>query len=1232
MSVETNRMLHRALACLLVGTGAFVAPAWAQDPASLAAVATDGAAVDCSDSECVSDEGAVIRIRTRGARTPVTEPGASGEQALAPDRRVSVQAQEPGKAEVIGQWTVQLPDGGVLWVTEDPNLGQPQFNVSAPSMLPFDGSRITEPVRFHVFNNYPAFIERSEVLIFRAIDVDLLEPVATVPLANGGVSETLWDGVLPDGQAPRLGDELVYIVRAHGANGAVDETFPRRMQLVKPEDVERGRQRLQNVAEKSLGTRLDADEAERRSLVEASFGENTLRQQNIPIYGSRVRIQGRNLPENAQVSINGQNQPLDLERKLVAEFLVPVGKHAFEVKIGGGAEAIVHTLDVDVTGKYLFAVALADVTASGSDVTGSIEPLAGDERFDDSFILEGRLAFYLKAKIKGKYLVTAHADTQEREVSELFSGFWDADPQDIFRRLDPDAYYPVYGDDSVTYRDVDTQGRLYIRVDWDKNQALWGNFFTGVTGTEFGQYSRALYGAAVNWRSRNTTELGDPETQVRAFASEAQTAVGHGQFLGTGGSLYFLKHTDLLPGSDRVVLEVRDATTGRVENRIDLARGADYDIDEIQGRIILNRPLAQITRENLPTLTRDAPLDGYQQVLLVDYEYIPVGLFDAGNLTSGFRGRRWFGEHVAVGGTYVDENRQGDDYTLRGVDLTLQQGRGTFVRFEHSETKATSAPVFFSDNGGLSFTEVNAGLGPRSGDASAIEARANFKELGWTRLDWSAGAWWREIDPGFSISRADTGADIEEYGAEVLGQLTPDLGMYARFSEATRDAETLRQAQVTGEWRINETSTLSAELRQVDEDRLGGQAIGTLAALKYQRRISDAFDLYGVGQVTVDDDSGAYEDNDALTLGANYLFGDLSTLTAEVTTGDRGDAARLGAEYRLNPDHSIYGALTYSGELREYDPLFNTRQNTGWTLGQRWRLNNQVNMFNESQFLKAPQESGLAHTFGMDFYPGLGWNLGFTLQQAELDAATGRVDREAVSLSGGRTSNDTQWQSRLEWREDTGAERRTQWVSTNRVLHKLNEDFRVAARINYSETEDRNNAAEGAKFVESNLGFAWRPMDNTRWALLGKYTYLYDVSAFEQNGSNVAFYDQRSHVLSAEGIYKPSGDWEFAGKAMRREGEVRFGRLTGQWSDSAATFLAAQLRREIGDDWHALAEYRFLDARDGGTRQGALLGVDYDLSKHFRVGGGYNFTDFSDDLTNFDYDHKGWYLNFVGTY
>lgn len=1228
------KLLDYTLICIL---GAMAAPAVAQDSA-----AAQGAP-SCNDAGCASDEGVLFEVRTRGEQKPVSTTTDDRDAAgLQPDRRVSVEAERvtadwrrdlaPGEAVAIGKWSTQLPGGGVIWATEDPNVGQPQLNVSAPSLVAFDAGRITQPVRFYGYSNYSAFIARSEVLVFRASDTDLVEPLARVPLPSGAVTEASWDGTLPAGYNGRVGDELVYIVRAYGADGTFDETYPRRLQLVSPEEVQRGNQVLRDATERRIGTALSADEAEQRRLVDGIFGENALRQQNIPIYGSRIRIQGRDIPEGYQVRINGQSHPVDLQRKLVAEYLVPVGRHGFDIALTGGKGGEINTrLDIDVSGKYMFAVAIADLTASSNSVSGSIEPLAGDERFDDSFLLEGRLAFYLKGKVKGRYLITAQADTREREVSELFDGFWDADPQDVFRRLDPDAYYPVYGDDSTTYRDVDTQGRLYVRVDWDKSQALWGNYNTGITGTEYGQYSRSLYGAALSWRSRRANAWGEPGSEVKAFASEAQTAPGHSEFIGTGGSLYYLKHTDILPGSDRVVLEVRDPTTGRVEARVELARGADYEIDEFQGRILLTRPLAQVTRENLPTLTRDTPLDGFAQVLLVDYEFIPDG-FDADEVTAGLRAKHWFGDHVAVGATYVDENRAGDDYSLQGVDVTLQAGRGTYLRMEQSRTEATSAPVFFSSNGGLSFTELNPTLGPREGTARAVEARANFRELGWTSLDWSASAWWRDVEGGYSIGRFDIGEDVREYGAEVLGQFAPNVSVRARHSRAERGTDALEQSLLAAEWRMNDTNSLAGELRRVREERLSGNADGTLAALQYKHRFGTSLDVYGTAQVTVDDDGGRYADNDAFTLGAKYLFGDLSSVGAEVTTGDRGDAAQVNAEYRISPEHTVYGAYTYSTDTTGYDPLFNNRLATGWTLGQRWRLSDQVNVFNESQYLKAPNESGIAHTFGMDFYPGLGWTLGFTLQNAQLDEATGTVDRRAVSISGGRSSNATQWQSKLEWRDDSGAEQRTQWVSTNTLTHKLSESFRIAARLNYSKTDDDLVAGAGAKFIEGNAGFAWRPFDSTRWALLGRYTYLYDVSSLGQVGPNVATYDQRSQVLALEGVFKPDDRWEFAGKVMRREGEVRFGRLTGAWADSGATFLAGQVRRAIGDDWNVLAEYRWLDVEDGGTRQGGLIGIDRDLGRNLRLGVGYNFTDFSDDLTDFDYDHRGWFLNLVGWY
>ena len=1236
-------MKMKLLDCTLIGLLAGVSPlALAQDGTGDQHTA-DGAAgkgvpPDCNGETCMGKDGLLFQLRTRSYDRPVTRGTStvSTSEALQPDRRVTVAMEQPGKATAFGKFSITLPNGGVIWATEDPTLGQPELSISAPSMAPFDGRRITRPVSFYVRGNYSAFVERYEVSLYRAADVDLIEPIATFPVKVSAAVSTEWDGMLPGKHPFRTGDELVYVLRAYDESGAFDETLPNTLQLVSPEEFDRGSRLLRDATEKYQGTALSAEQAQRQSLIEAAFSGNGLRQQNIPIYGSRIRIQGRNLPQEAGLTINGDSYPVDLERKFVAEYLVPIGHHRFDVGLEEMGQrrsekaATAHTLEIDVTGRYFFAVGLADVTFSQNETGGSVEPSRVDSRYEDDIISDGRLAFYGKAKIRGKYLITAQADTTEKDLEHMFDGFFRAYPQDIFRRLDPDLYYPVYGDDSTTYRDVDTMGRFYVRVDWDKNQALWGNYATGINGTEYAQYIRSLYGAALNWRSRATNAWGDPRTEVRTFGSQAETAPGHNEFIGTGGSLYYLKHTDILPGSDVVTLEVRDLTTGRVENRIALQRGADYEIDELQGRLLLTRPLSQVTRENIPTLTRDAPLDGFEQRLVVDYEWLPTD-FDNSNVTAGFRGKQWFGDHVGVGVTYVDERRAGDDYTLVAGDLTLQAGKGTYVKAEYARTEAFSAPVFFSDNGGFSFTQVNDVVTHREGEAKSVEARVNFKELGLTGEDWSMGAWWRSASAGYSVSRYDTGRPVTEYGAEVLGTLASRLGVHARYSKAESGTDSLIQAQGTLEWRIDDYNTLSGEVRRVEESVGSVGSVGVLGAVKYLHRFGTSLDLYGLAQFTLDDDGGRYADNDAYVLGGRYLFGDQSSLGGEVSSGDRGDAATLSGEYRISAQHALYGSYTYATDTTEYSSLFRPNRQNGWTLGQRWRLSSQVNVFNESQFIKEPRQSGLAHTFGMDFYPAQGWNLGLTLQEGELtDTQGGNVDRRAVSLRGGHTSPKTDWQSKLEWRRDMGAERREQWVTTHRLTHRINDSWRIAARFNYSRTTDQQDSAAGARFIEGNAGFAYRPWNNERWGVFGRYTYLYDLATQGQSGG--AQYDQKSHVFSLEGVYKRDRHWEYAARLMRREGEVRMGRDMGRWFDAGTTFAAAQVRYELRTRWHALAEYRWLDVDDGGTRQGFLLGLDRDINTNFRVGVGYNFTDFSDDLTDFDYDHRGAFITLTGSY
>ncbi len=1197
--------------------------------AQQAGTAPSPAPIRCEADSCRNDDGLLLRIRDDGADA-LALPGRAGP--VVTDVVPVSPAVTPDVAARGGQFMAELPNGGMVWATEDPTMVPPSLSVQAAATVPFENGRVIRPLRFHSYNNYASFIQKLEVTLYRGTDTDLVTPLARIELPADYVGDAEWSGELPAQIKLRTGDELIYVARAYGAGGAFDETRLQRIQLVTPADFDRGLQVTRENVQKTLGQALDGDSAQDLQLSNSIYGQSMLRLQNIPIHGSRVRLYGRNLEPNSRVRINGQDFPVDLEQKFAAEFLEPVGEHRYDVSVESrDAPSAQRQLDVDVTGRYLFLVAIADVTVSRNSASGNLQPLAADDRDDDSFLSEGRLAFYLKGKLRGKYLVTAQADTQDRELKYLFRDFTQADAQDVFRRLDPDLYYPVYGDDSTTYRDVDTQGRLYLRVDWDQSQAVWGNYATGITGTEYGQYIRSLYGGALNWRSLEATPLGEARSQVKVFGSEAQSAPGHSEFLGTGGSLYYLRHTDVLPGSEQVVLEVRDRTTGRTETRATLQEGVDYEIDNLQGRLILTRPLAQLTRENVRSITRDMPLDGYDQLLLVDYEYVPLG-FSSDDVTYGARGRQWLGDHVAIGGTWIDENRSGENYSLKGADLTLQAGRGTYLKMEQTRTEATAAPVFYSDNGGLSFIRRNPYEGRRSGTASAVEARANLRELGWTTQDWSLGAWWRDVDAGFSVARQDTGLPMQEYGAEFLGYLTDDFSLYGRHTRTEQGDLALEQSQLTAEWRLGNDGQLTGELRRVREEQELQSVDALLAAIGYRQRFGSSWELYGTGQVTLDDDGGAYEKNDLLTLGARYLFGDRSSVGAEVSGGSRGHGAKVDGEYRMAPDHSLYGSYSYSTDRTGTDPLFDTGLQSGWTLGQRWRLSNQVNVYNESQYLKDRRQdsAGIVHTFGMDFYPGQGWNLGFTIMDGELESTVGRVDRRAYSVSGGRTDAVAQWNSKLEYRRDSGAEQREQWVTTNRLLYKLNEDWRFALRANYADTEDRIDRLADAKLVETNMGFAWRPHDNTRWAGFGKFTYLYDVASLGQEGGNL--YDQRSQILSLEGIRQLGARWEVAGKLASRWGDYRTGRGHGAWLDSRADFAALQLRYRLFAQWEGLAEHRWLKVRDGGVRKGWLVGVDRRVGENFKVGVGYNFTEFSDDMTELKYDQKGLFLNMAGYY
>lgn len=1147
--------------------------------------------------------------------------------------------QKPGGAS--SNKIISLPNNGMIWLTENPNMGMAELSISAPSYVPFYDGRITKPVEFYVRSNYSAFVSKYEILIYRGNDVDLVSPIATIPVDVNAITSVNWTGELPENIRFRVNDNLRYIVRAYNAEGQFDETFSKEITLVTPEEDERGSVEIRDSISKIKGQVLTKEEALTDSLIDQVVGSNDLYRQNIPFVGARVRIQGSNIPEGS-VYIDGESYPVDQERKFEADFLVPLGERTFDVEVSGpSGQKIDRTLVTDITGESFFLVGIADLTLYQHNVSGPGRDIVrvdeeGNAQTSD-LLTDGRLAFYLKSRMKGRYTITAHADTKEKELKHLFRGFGKAYPEDVFRSLDPDLYYMTYGDDSTVYRDVDTMGRFYVRVDWDKNQALWGNYNTGLTGTEFATYSRSLYGAAIDLRTIDNTVYGDTKGILRVFGSHAETVPGHSEFLGTGGSLYYLKHTEILPGSDKVQVKVVDPTTGLTQALIPLERGVDYEVDAVQGRLILTRPLLQIIGQYNTSIIGEGPLNGYEQFLIVDYEYVPAG-FEPKDITRGGRGQYWLNDHLAVGVTYVDERVSGKSaYEVMGFDTILKAGNGTYLRGEYTHTRNSGVPVFYSPNGGLSFDEINLpDTLKNKGDAYAVEGRVNLREQGITDRDVQAGAWYKRTTEGYSNGYSSTIAGMEEYGAEVSAELSDNLLAYIRHSVAKQDQNRFTQTQVSVEKRFENDSTLTGEIKQVETKTNDTKAIGKLAAVRYSQFVTPNLEMYGIGQITIDDDHKRYAKNNLVTLGARYYYGDNSSLNFEAAKGSRGHSIQAGIEHKLSTDHTIYTNYTFATQKSDYDNIFNQNQ-SGLTVGQRWRLTDRLNIFNEIQNLRGSNnERGVSNTIGVDYLLDDGWSTNVTFQQSFLkhrfdDKDDEKTKRNAVSASITKTDEIIEFSSKLEYRKDTGNEERRQWLTTNRFAYKFDESLRFQGKFNYSQSYDYVNEEQDAKFIDSGIGFAYRPWDNNQWGLFGRYNYYYDESSSGQVGYGTD-YDQKSHIFSMEGVYKQNETWEYAAKLAYRKSDTRFNYGKNTWYDSSALFAAAQVRYDLVKKWHVIGEYRALKVKDGGTKSGFLIGIDKDITDNFRIGFGYNFTDFSDDLTQQDYKYKGFYLNFVGYY
>ncbi|HEX7465417.1 MAG TPA: hypothetical protein VF309_02170, partial [Usitatibacter sp.] len=366
-----------------------------------------------------------------------------------------------------------------------------------------------------------------------------------------------------------------------------------------------------------------------------------------------------------------------------------------------------------------------------------------------------RAAFYLKGKIKGEYLLTAaydsDKDTQER----------------LFRDIQPDEFYPIYGDSAVRGFDAQSTSKLYVRVDKGRSYLLFGDFTTNspTEARKLSNYNRSLTGIKEHYEnSRVSVNAFAARDTTRQVIEELRANGTSGPFqLGTQGALV---------NSETVEIIARDRNQPAIiVSSVPQTRFSDYEIEALTGRILFKAPVPSVDQNLNPVFVK------------VTYEV------DQGGpqfWVAGVDAQVKLGDRVEVGGVYVKDKNPLAPFTLGGANMTVKLGAATYIITEVARSET--------------------GLDDVKGNAERIEFKHDSKDL-------KATAYVARTDLGFE----NPGAYLTQGRSEAGGKLD-----YKISDRLTLRAEALRTADLaTSSTRDGEAVSITYQIAEKLSFELG---------------------------------------------------------------------------------------------------------------------------------------------------------------------------------------------------------------------------------------------------------------------------------------------------------------------------------------------------------------------------------------------------------------------------
>ena len=313
--------------------------------------------------------------------------------------------------------------------------------------------------------------------------------------------------------------------------------------------------------------------------------------------------------------------------------------------------------------------------------------------------------------------------------------------------------------------------------------------------------------------------------------------------------------------------------------------------------------------------------------------------------------------------------------------------------------------------------------------------------------------------------------------------------------------------------------------------------------------------------------------------------------------------------------------------------------------GARRRFSEEWQAYAEDNYDMFGVRRALTQAYGLTYTPDPYWTVSGGLEVGHvfddtIDPATGfenpDFDRQALSLSAAYRDEDrvdakAKGELRFDDSEDDSRDV-SSYLAALALGLRVSEDWRALASLDAVISEASASTRDG-EYIEASLGFAYRPAASDRFNALAKYTFLYDKPGADQvsvDGTTSGPL-QVSHIAAIDASYDLTPKLTIGGKYGVRMGDRRERDAGATWDMEVVQLGILRADLHVVHNWDALLEARALWNADAGqVDTGVLAAVYRHLGDNMKLGVGYNFGMFSDDLRDLVHDDRGAFINLVG--